>query len=169
MPEEIAPQGETAIPFVEETIAPSKKVETRRVCVALSTDVEQVVVRKPCWVPALTSHAWRGIGCLLRASHCPRPARKVTPSSLQWQGNGDCVKRLVLREEVRLRVGKRETNLGRIRIRTGTTEQKKEGTLSLRTSRVNRAVPPGLARSPPRPPTPGGASRIRVDAEVGNT
>jgi stress response protein YsnF len=104
MAEEIPP-GETVIPLVEETIAISKRqVELGQVRVSLTTDVEQMVARE-------TLHGRRvevervAVGRTLAEGETPPQTREEGDTLVipVVEEVAVVVKRLVLREEVRLR------------------------------------------------------------------
>jgi stress response protein YsnF len=110
MPEE-APLGETVIPFAEEMVAVSKReVETGRVQVALTTEAETVIARE----------TLRGRRVEVERVPVGRTLPEGDPPPQSWE-EGDTlvipvveevavvVKRLVLREEVRLRFVATET------------------------------------------------------------
>ena len=130
MPEQAQP-GETVIPLAEETVAVSRRaVETGRVRVALTTDTETVVARE----------TLRGRRVEVERVPVGRTLAEGEPTP-QSREEGDTlvvpvveevavvVKRLVLREEVRLRFVHTETPF--------------EEEVSLRRQRVavDRAVP----------------------------
>jgi stress response protein YsnF len=104
MPEELPP-GETVIPLAEETVAISKReVETGQVRVALTTDIEQMVVRE-------TLHGRRvevkrvAVGRTLAEGETAPQTREEGDTLVipVVEETAVVVKRLVLREEVRLR------------------------------------------------------------------
>ena len=111
MPEE-TPRGETVIPLVEETLAVAKReVEAGRVRVSLAADVERVVVRE----------ALRGrrvevervpVGRTLAEGEAPPETREEGDTLVipVFEEAAVVVKRLVLREEVRLRFVPTETS-----------------------------------------------------------
>jgi stress response protein YsnF len=105
MPEETAPPGEVVIPLVEETIALSKRVvETGQVRISLSTDVEQAILRE-------TMRGRRvevervAVDRLLAEGEAPPQTREEGDTLIipLVEETAVVVKRVVLREEVRLR------------------------------------------------------------------
>jgi stress response protein YsnF len=105
MPEETAPPGEVVIPLVEETIALSKRVvETGQVRVALSTDTEQVIARET--LRGRRVEVERVAMDRMLAEGEPLPETREEGDTLiipVVEETAVVVKRLVLREEVRLR------------------------------------------------------------------
>jgi stress response protein YsnF len=105
MPEETAPPGEVVIPLVEETIALSKRVvETGQVRVALSTDTEQVIARET--LRGRRVEVERVAMDRMLAEGEPLPETREEGDTLiipVVEEMAVVVKRLVLREEVRLR------------------------------------------------------------------
>jgi stress response protein YsnF len=105
MPEEPTPPAETVIPLVEETVSISKReVETGQVRVSLSTDVEQAIVHE-------TMRGRRvevervAVDRLLAEGEAPPQTREEGDTLIipLIEETAVVVKRLVLREEVRLR------------------------------------------------------------------
>jgi stress response protein YsnF len=105
MPEEPTPPVETVIPLVEETLSISKReVETGQVRVSLSTEVEQAIVRE-------TMRGRRvevervAVDRLLAEGEAPPQTREEGDTLIipLVEETAVVVKRLVLREEVRLR------------------------------------------------------------------
>jgi uncharacterized protein (TIGR02271 family) len=104
MPEELPP-GETVIPLAEETVAISKReVETGQVRVALTTDVEQMVVRETLRGRRVEVERV-AVGRTLAEGEAPPQTREEGDTLVipVVEETALVVKRLVLREEVRLR------------------------------------------------------------------
>jgi stress response protein YsnF len=104
MPERTPPPGEVAIPIVEERLRVSKRgVETGQVHVALSTEIEQVVARE-----TLKGHRIEvervPVGRLLAEGEAPPRTREEGNTLVipVVEETAVVVKRLVVREEVRL-------------------------------------------------------------------
>ncbi len=145
MPEE-TPRGETVIPLAEETLAVAKReVEAGRVRVSLATDVERVVVRE----------ALRGrrvevervpVGRALAEGEAPPETREEGDTLVipVFEETAVVVKRLVLREEVRLRFLPTEAPFER------------EVALRRQTATVERVPPDAAPATDPPPPTAGG-------------
>jgi len=110
MPEEMPP-GEMIIPLAEERIAVSKReVETGQVRVALATDVDQVIVRET--LRGRRVEVDRVAVDRILAEGEPRPESREDGDTLiipVVEETAVVVKRLVLREEVRLRFLSTET------------------------------------------------------------
>jgi len=104
MPEKLPP-GETVIPLAEETIAISKReVETGQVRVALTTDVEQMVVRETLRGRRVEVERV-AVGRTLDEGEAPPETREEGDTLVipVVEEMAVVVKRLFLREEVRLR------------------------------------------------------------------
>jgi uncharacterized protein (TIGR02271 family) len=104
MPEEMPP-GETVIPLAEETVAISKRaVETGQVRVALTTDVEQMVVRETLRGRRVEVERV-AVGRTLAEGEAPPQTREEGDTLVipVVEETALVIKRLVLREEVRLR------------------------------------------------------------------
>ena len=110
MPEE-APPGEVVIPLAEETLAVSKReVETGRVQVALTTEIETVVARETLRGRRVEVERVT-IGRTLAEGEAPPRSREEGDTLVVplVEETAVVVKRLVLREEVRLRFVATET------------------------------------------------------------
>lgn len=105
MPEKMPPPGEVTIPVVEESASVAKRtVETGQVRVALSTDVEQVLVRETLRGRRVEVERV-AIGRTLAEGESPPGTREEGDTLVipVVEETAVVVKRLVLREEVRLR------------------------------------------------------------------
>jgi uncharacterized protein (TIGR02271 family) len=104
MPEELPP-GETVIPLAEETIAISKReVETGQVRVALTTDAEQMVVRETLRGRRVEVERIAVGRTLAEGEAAPQTREEGNTLVIPVvEETAVVVKRLVLREEVRLR------------------------------------------------------------------
>ena len=110
MPEE-APPGEVVVPLAEETLAVSKReVETGRVQVALTTEMQTVIAREP--LRGRRIEVLRvPLGRTLAEGEAPPRSREEGDTLVVplIEKTAVVVKRLVLREEVRLRFVATET------------------------------------------------------------